>query len=214
MEEPWAEAAAVLSAVGRAATPAAKMRGLQAMIESIKEEYARPAVLSVAQPPTPAQPATAGATAAAGAEEGEAQGRAIPEAVTPEPSAQGIGGGPGAGLRAGETPRDQPGRRSPVLGAEELLQIVQWVLVRAPIPQVRAQLAYIEGLLFRKDAEPLDGEAGYCLATCQQALSIVAQAAVPEPDAQGAGGPPDRPTDPAAGGGMSAEDGTRLLGAL
>ena len=208
MEEPWAEAAAVLSAVGRAATPAAKMRGLQAMIESIKEEYARPAVLSVAQPPTPAQPATAGATAAAGAEEGEAQGRAIPEAVTPEPSAQGAGGG----LRAGETPRDQPGRRSPVLGAEELLQIVQWVLVRAPIPQVRAQLVYVEGLLFRKDAEPLDGEAGYCLATCQQALSIVAQAAVPEPDAQG--GPPDRPTDPAAGGGMSAEDGTRLLGAL
>ena len=213
MEEPWAEAAAVLSAVGRAATPAAKMRGLQAMIESIKEEYARPAVLSVAQPPTPAQPATAGATAAAGAEEGEAQGRAIPEAVTPEPSAQGAGGGP-AGLRAGVTPRDQPGRRSPVLGAEELLQIVQWVLVRAPIPQVRAQLVYIEGLLFRKDAEPLDGEAGYCLATCQQALSIVAQAAVPEPDAQGVGAPPDRPTDPAAGGGMSAEDGTRLLGAL
>ena len=211
MEEPWAEAAAVLSAVGRAATPAAKMRGLQAMIESIKEEYARPAVLSVAQPPTPAQPATAGATAAAGAEEGEAQGRAIPEAVTPEPSAQGAGGGP-AGLRAGVTPRDQPGRRSPVLGAEELLQIVQWVLVRAPIPQVRAQLVYIEGLLFRKDAEPLDGEAGYCLATCQQALSIVAQAAVPEPEAQG--GPPDRPTDPAAGGGMSAQDGTRLLGAL
>ncbi len=188
------------------------MGGLQAMFESIKEEYARPAVLSVAQPRRPAQPATAGATAAAGAEEGEAQGRAIPEAVTPEPSAQGAGGGPAAGLRAGETPRDQPGRRSPALGAEELLQIVKWVLVRAPIPQVRAQLVYIEGLLFRKDAGPLDGEAGYCLATCQQALSIVAQAAVPEPDAQG--GPPDRPTDPAAGGGMSAEDGTRLLGAL
>ena len=156
-------------------------------------------------PPTPAQPATAGATAAAGAEEGEAQGRAIREAVTPESSAQGAGGGPAAGLRAGETPRDQPGQRSPVLGAEELLQIVQWVLVRAPVPQLRAQLAYIERLLFRKDAEPLDADAGYCLATCQQALSIVAQAAVPLPD---------RPTDPAAGGGMSAEDGTRLLGAL
>ena len=96
----WTEAAGVLSAVGRVATPAAKMRGLQATIFAIQHELSRP-------------PSAAGAAEPGVVEQAEA----------------------------------------PMLGAGELLPIVQWVMVHSNLVGVGATLTYLEQLLFRSDPD-------------------------------------------------------------
>lgn len=82
-----------------------------------------------------------------------------PEGVPP----RGGGGGASGGDAGGAAPV--------MLGADELLPIVMWVLVRSDTVGLAATLAYVEQLLYRADPTvDRDGPTSYCLTTFQQAL--------------------------------------------
>ena len=172
----WSQSAAVLSAVGYAASASAKIRGLQAVLFSIQRESTWPAVLA----------SSPGAGMAS-------TGPALPEGLPPE--------------REGETgtvPKDlepEPQLQPPMLGADELVPIVTWVVVRSNIVGLSAMLAYIEQLMFRDGDSNENGAGAFCLATFQQAMMRIGRTEIP--DNYIVGGAVDS--------GMTADEGARLV---
>lgn len=171
----WSQSAAVLSAVGYAASASAKIRGLQAVLFSIQVESAWPAVRAC-------PPGTGVETSI---------GTALPEGVPPEREAE-----TGA---VSMDPEPEPQLQPLMLGADELLPIVTWVVVRSNIVGLSAMLAYVEQLLFRDGGG--DGDGAFCLATFQQAMLHIGRTEIP--DSYIAGG--------AVGSGVTAEEGARLV---
>jgi hypothetical protein len=97
------------------------------------------------------------------------------EGVPPESGDR--GGGAAGGDAGGEPPV--------MLGADELLPIVQWVLVKSDLTGLAATLVYIEQLLYRADpSADRDGPTSYCMVTFQQAILNLGRLevdAIPEP---------------------------------
>jgi hypothetical protein len=103
----------------------------------------------------------------------DSPGTALPEGVPPEPEAE-----------------PEPQSKPVVLGADELVPVVKWVVVRSNIMGLSAILSYVEQLL---------GDS-YCLATFQQAMMDIGMIEIPA-----------NPSDGKCRGGMTEDEGARLV---
>eukprot|EP01043_Picozoa_sp_COSAG02_P010850 COSAG02_NODE_391_length_23237_cov_42.467672_10_plen_236_part_00 len=113
----------------------------------------------------------------------------LPAARTCAPAGTDMADSTGTGLPEGVPPEPQP--EPVVLGADELLPVVKWVVVRSNIIGLSAMLAYIEQLL---------GDS-YWLATFQQAMLDIGMIEIPANNGEGG----------TADDGMTEEEGASLV---